>query len=217
MQANTWHSFDAEVALHHLESSTEGLTTADAQHRLAKYGPNTIPEKRRRSLLMILLGQFGDFMIMVLLAAALISGIIGEPQDTIAILVIVLLNAIIGAIQEFRAESAVAALREMATPEAVVLRDGKSITLAASELVPGDIVLLQAGNVVPADLRLLEVVEMQIDESALTGESIPVSKQSEVINKAELSPGARLKDQKGPKGSESIEKSDKRTKRVRVD
>lgn len=192
MQANTWHSFDAEVALHHLESSTEGLTTADAQHRLAKYGPNTIPEKRRRSLLMILLGQFGDFMIMVLLAAALISGIIGEPQDTIAILVIVLLNAIIGAIQEFRAESAVAALREMATPEAVVLRDGKSITLAASELVPGDIVLLQAGNVVPADLRLLEVVEMQIDESALTGESIPVSKQSEVINKAELSPGARL-------------------------
>ena len=74
MQLNTWHSFDAEVALHHLESSTEGLTTADAQHRLAKYGPNTIPEKRRRSLLMILLGQFGDFMIMVLLAAAQISG-----------------------------------------------------------------------------------------------------------------------------------------------
>ena len=138
MQANTWHSFDAEEALHHLESSAEGLTTADAQHRLAKYGPNTIPEKRRRSLLMILLGQSGDFMIMVL------------------------------------------------------LRDGKSITLAASELVPGDIVLLQAGNIVPADLRLLEVVEMQIDESALTGESIPVSKQSEVINRSDLSPGDRL-------------------------
>ena len=95
------------------------------------------------------------------LLAALISGFIGEPQDTIAILVIVLLNAIIGAVQEFRAQRAVAALREMAAPEAQVLRDGQTVTLAALELVPGDVVLLEAGNIVPADLRLLEVEEMQ--------------------------------------------------------
>ncbi len=121
-------------------------------------------------------------MIVVLLLAALISGFIGEPQDTIAILVIVLLNAIIGAIQEYRAERAVAALREMAAPEAHVLRDDQVVTLPAVELVPGDIVMLEAGNVVPADLRLLEVEELQADESALTGESHTVEKQSDILS-----------------------------------
>jgi len=171
-----WYNIEADEALQHLESAATGLTTADAQKRLTEHGHNTIPEKGRRSLLVMLLGQFADFMIVVLLAAALISGFIGEPQDTIAILVIVLLNAIIGTIQEFRAERAVAALRKMAAPETQVLRDGQVVTLAAAELVPGDVVLLEAGNIVPADLRLLEVEEMQVDESALTGESHPVDK-----------------------------------------
>ncbi len=192
MEPIAWYSIDADESLRRLQSSNNGLRTAVAQQRLVEYGPNTIPEKRRRSLLMILLGQFSDFMIIVLLTAALISGFIGEPQDTIAILVIVLLNAIIGAVQEFRAERAVAALREMAAPEAEVLRDGNSMTLAASELVPGDIVLLQAGNIVPADLRLLEVEELQTDESTLTGESTPVNKLPDTINESELSPGDRL-------------------------
>jgi len=186
-----WHSIEADEALLRLESSATGLTTEDAQERLAEHGPNAIPEKRRRSLLAILLGQFTDFMIVVLLMAALISGFIGEPQDTIAILVIVLLNAIIGAVQEFRAERAVAALQAMAAPEAHVLRDGQLVTLAAAELVPGDMVLLEAGNVVPADLRLLEVEEMQADESALTGESHPVEKQSECLSEIDLPIGDR--------------------------
>ena len=149
MEPIDWYSVAADEALQRLQTSASGLATAEARQRLAEYGCNVLPEKRRRSLLMILLGQFGDFMIIVLLAAALISGLVGDPQDTIAILVIVLLNAIIGAVQEFRAERAVAALREMTAPEAHVVRDGQNITLAAAELVPGDIVMLQAGNIVP--------------------------------------------------------------------
>lgn len=191
MQPVVWHSVESEETLRRLESSASGLSTAEALKRLREHGPNTLPEKQRRSLLMILLGQFADFMIVVLLLAALVSGFVGEPQDTIAILVIVLLNAIIGTIQEFRAERAVAALREMSAPEALVLRDGQAVTLAATELVPGDIVILEAGNVVPADLRLLEVEEMQVDESALTGESHAVEKHSACLNKDNLPMGDR--------------------------
>ena len=175
-----------------LKSSLTGLSTEQAQKRLAEHGPNAIIEKRRRSLLSILLGQFADFMIVVLLLAALISGFIGEPQDTIAILVIVLLNAIIGSVQEFRAERAVAALRKMAAPEAHVLRDAQAVTLAAAELVPGDVVMLEAGNIVPADLRLLEEEELQVDESALTGESHAVEKQTAALPETELAIGDRF-------------------------
>ena len=192
MPQPVWHSLDSDEVLQRLETTATGLTTAEAKNRLDQYGPNAIPEKRRRSLLVMLLGQFTDFMIVVLLLAALISGFIGEPQDTIAILVIVLLNAIIGAVQEFRAERAVAALRKMAAPEARVLRDARAITLAATELVPGDVVMLEAGNVVPSDLRLLEVEEMQADESALTGESLPVAKQTASLSAAKLAVGDRF-------------------------
>lgn len=191
MSSELWHAIDADETLSQLKSSAAGLTTEEAQTRLAEYGANTIPEKRRRSLLVMLLQQFSDFMIVVLLFAALISGLIGEPQDTIAILVIVLLNAVIGAIQEFRAERAVAALKEMAAPEAQVLRDDQAVTLTASELVPGDVVLLEAGNVVPADLRLLEAEEIQADESALTGESHPVDKQIAQLDGIDLPLGDR--------------------------
>ncbi len=191
MRPVVWHSTEADEALLLLNSSATGLTTADAQKRLTEYGPNTIPERQHRTLLAMLLGQFSDFMIVVLLAAALISGFIGELLDTIAILVIVFLNAIIGVVQEFRAERAVAALREMAAPEAQVLRDGQTVSLVATELVPGDVVLLEAGNVVSADLRLLEVEEMQADESALTGESHPVDKQLACLSMAELPLGDR--------------------------
>jgi Ca2+-transporting ATPase len=191
MQPTDWHNIETDEALQRLGSSATGLTTADAQQRFAEHGPNAIPEKRRRSLMAMLLRQFADFMIVVLLVAALISGIIGEPQDTIAILVIVLLNAIIGAVQEFRAEHAVAALRQMAAPAAQVLRDGQVVNLVASELVPGDMVLLEAGNVVPADLRLLEVEEMQADESTLTGESHPVDKRQTRLTKTDLPIGDR--------------------------
>jgi len=187
-----WYSIEAEEALRRLGvPAATGLTSQQARQRLSEYGPNAIPEQRRRSLFAMLLGQFADFMILVLLAAALISGFIGEPQDTIAILVIVILNAVIGAVQEYRAERAVAALRELAAPEARVLRDAAVAILPAAELVPGDVVLLEAGNVVPADLRLLESEELQADESALTGESHAVEKQTARLGGVDLAPGDR--------------------------
>jgi Ca2+-transporting ATPase len=187
-----WHTLGAEEVLARLDSTAAGLTSAAARQRLRVHGPNTLPGKGQRSLFFMLLGQFTDFMILVLLAAALISGFIGEPQDTIAILVIVLLNAVIGAIQEFRAERAVTALREMAALEAQALRDGAAVTVTAAELVPGDVVLLETGNIVPADLRLLEAAELQLDESALTGESHPVAKQVEQLAQVNLPVGDRL-------------------------
>lgn len=172
-----WHCLDVEETQQRLAVSASGLSNAEAQRRLTEYGPNSLPETRRRSLLVMFGGQFTDFMIVVLLAAALISGFIGEPQDTIAILVIVVLNAIIGAVQEYRAERAVEALRQIAAPEARVIRDGDIMSLPSTELVPGDIVLLEAGNVVPADLRLTESEELRADESMLTGESHAVEKR----------------------------------------
>jgi Ca2+-transporting ATPase len=186
-----WHRLSGEQALAQLDSSAGGLSVAQARERLAGQGPNVISEGRRRSLPAIMLSQFADVMILILLAAALVSGFVGEPQDTLAILVIVLLNAVIGAVQEYRAERAVAALRQMAAPEALVLRDGAPCRLPSAELVTGDIVLLEAGSQVPADLRLLEVEELQADESMLTGESQPVAKAVGPLDEAGLPPGDR--------------------------
>ncbi len=153
-----------------------GLTASEAAARLATHGPNALVEGRRRGPLRMLVDQFTDFMIAVLLIAAVVSGMIGDVTDTIVILVIVVLNAVVGFIQEYRAEAAIAALRQMAAPLAHVLRDGRSHSLPTQELVPGDIVLLDAGAVAPADVRLLEVAALQTQEAALTGESAAVRK-----------------------------------------
>jgi len=154
----------------------QGLTPQAAAMRRAQSGPNRLREPQRRSLARMLLAQLGDLMVLVLLAAALVAGLVGEPQDTIAIVAIVLLNAVLGFVQELRAERAVAALRALAAPTAVVRRAGAEVTLPAAELVPGDVVLLEAGCIVPADLRLADVQHLRVDESALTGESLPVEK-----------------------------------------
>ena len=191
MPESHWHTLDINETFAKLSTSANGLTTAESHQRIDEFGPNQLPEVKRRSLPKMLFSQFTDFMIIVLLAAALISGFIGEPQDTIAILVIVFLNAVIGAVQEFRAERAVAALKAMAAPEARVLRDGQQVTLSSSEIVPGDVVVVEAGDVVPADLRLFEVDDVQADESSLTGESYSVEKQSEVLTDAGLPIGDR--------------------------
>ncbi len=191
MTSVNWSNIESDEALSRLKSTASGISTEQARSRLNEHGPNELAETKGHSVLAMLIGQFSDFMIIILIIAALISGFIGEVIDTIAIVVIVLLNAIIGTIQEYRAERAVAALRKMAAPEAHVLRDNHAVTLAASELVPGDVVLLEAGNVIPADLRLLQVEEMQVDESTLTGESHPVKKQSTLIKEAVLPIGDR--------------------------
>jgi P-type Ca2+ transporter type 2C len=168
-----------------------GLHTAEAARRAARYGLNEIPEPARRGPWRMLLAQFTDFMILVLIGAAIISGVIGEVEDTLAIVVIVLLNGVIGFVQEYRAERAVAALKRLAAAGATVRRDGRPMRLPAAQLVPGDVVLLEAGNVVPADLRLVEAVRLSADESALTGESVPVEKCTAPLADADLSLGDR--------------------------
>jgi len=187
-----WYRLTAEEALRRLDTDPhDGLRADVAAARLREHGPNALAEARRRSPARMFLGQFADFMILVLIGAAVVAGLVGEPQDTVAILVIVVLNAVIGAVQEYRAERAVAALRRLAAPEACVVRDGGRLTLPARELVPGDLVLLEAGNVVPADLRLLESADLQTDESALTGESHPVAKDPAVLEDGDLPVGDR--------------------------
>ena len=186
-----WHQLDPREVTERLQSSDSGLTPEEVRQRLERFGPNELIEKKRKSLGMMFLDQFKDFMILVLIAAAVVAGVIGEPSDTIAIAVIVLLNAVLGFVQEYRAEKAMAALKKMAAPSATVIRDGKPDTIPADRLVPGDLVLLEAGNVVPADIRLSETVQLRTEEAALTGESLPVGKQTEALPEEDLSIGDR--------------------------
>jgi P-type Ca2+ transporter type 2C len=179
--AHPWHQMPVEAVLAALNSTPQGLDAREAQHRLAAVGPNEITEGKRRTPLRMFVDQFTDFMILVLLVAAVISGLIGEGKDTIAIIVIVVLNAVIGFIQEYRADRAMEALKAMAAPTATVMRHGGMVPVPASALVPGDVVWIEAGNIVPADLRLLDSAHLRVDESALTGESIPVEKSSPPI------------------------------------
>jgi Ca2+-transporting ATPase len=181
-----WHTLTAEAALAALASTAGGLSGDEAAGRLLRLGPNRLTEARARGPWRMLLDQFRDFMILVLLAAAAISGFIGDVTDTLVILLIVLLNAVIGFVQEYRAERAIAALKALAAPSAQVRRSGQTLILPSADLVPGDIVLLEAGNAVPADLRLLEVVRLRVDESALTGESLPVDKLTAALTQADL-------------------------------
>ncbi|MGH7785509.1 MAG: cation-translocating P-type ATPase [Candidatus Binatia bacterium] len=187
-----WHALElAEAAARLHVDVPHGLSAAEAARRAARWGPNEIPEQHRRGPWRMLLEQFSDFMILVLIAAAVISGVIGEAEDTIAIVVIVVLNGIIGFVQEYRAQRAVAALKRLAPANATVRRDGRPRLLPAVLLVPGDVVLLEAGAAVPADLRLLEAVRLQVDESALTGESLAVEKCTAPLTQAELPLGDR--------------------------
>jgi Ca2+-transporting ATPase len=175
------HRMSIEETLAHLKSSTLGLSQDEAGARHDRYGPNELIEKKKKAAFRMFLDQFTDFMILVLIVAAIVSGLIGEPIDAIAIMVIVLLNALLGFTQEYRAEKAIAALKKMAAPHAVVLRGNEHRTIPASELVPGDVVLLEAGNIVPADMRIMEAARLKADEAALTGESVPVEKHSKAL------------------------------------
>ncbi len=171
-----WHRLSIPELFELLGTNRQGLSTVTASEKLNQVGPNELQEGKRKSVAGMLLDQFRDVMILILLAAAVISGIIGDLTDTIVIMVIVILNALVGFIQEYRAEKAMQALKQMAVTQARVLRDGSSSWLPASALVPGDVVLLEAGNAVPADLRIIESVNLKIEEAALTGESHPVEK-----------------------------------------
>ena len=179
----TWHEQSANSVLGALQTSVaQGLSSEDATQKLNLIGTNEIAAAESTSLGRLLLHQFSNFMILLLVAAAIISGFIGDVIDTIAIIVILVLNAAVGVFQEFRAQRAIAALRKMSALSARVIRDGKKIQIVATDIVPGDIVLIEAGEVVPADIRLIDVTGLEIDESALTGESLPVTKQTDAMH-----------------------------------
>ncbi len=179
---HAWHSVTRGVVERELETSAvRGLGARDAQARQAAYGPNEIRAARGPSVLAMLAGQFQDFMVLVLLGATAVSAVLGEYRDVVAILAIVVMNALLGFVQEFRAERALAALRRLAAPQATVVREGRTIHVDAAELVPGDVILVGSGDRVPADARLVECHGVEADESVLTGESKPSRKDADSV------------------------------------
>jgi Ca2+-transporting ATPase len=187
-----WHALTADATLKELKTGTGGLSGDEARRRLNEYGPNELEAARRASPWRLLLDQFKNVLIVILLVATGLSAFLGEGVETIVIGVIVLFAVGLGFIQEYRAEKAIDALRKMAAPTATLLRDGEELEVPAQHLVPGDLVLLQAGDRVPADVRLIESINLQIEEAALTGESVAVEKHAGPIAGA----GAALGDRK---------------------
>lgn len=178
-----WYSQSIETAIEALQTQADtGLSQQEAQARLAQHGRNELVEKTGRTPLQIFWEQLTATMVLILIAAAVAAGLLGDLKNTVAISAIVVLYAILGFIQEYRAEQAIAALKKLSVPNVRVLRAGRLSEVSAPELVPGDIIQLEAGNVVPADVRLLEAVNLRIQEAALTGESEPVAKQSATLS-----------------------------------
>jgi len=186
-----WYALSADEVLKQTGSTANGLDDATAQQRMKEFGKNELKGKKKVSPLVIFIRQFLDVMILVLIVAAIISVFIGDVSDTIVIIVIIVLNAIIGFIQEYRAEKAIEALQKMAAPSSQLLRNGNIVEVQASEIVPGDIVLLEAGNAIPADIRLLKAEALKANEASLTGESNPVDKIINPLEEDDLSVGDR--------------------------
>ena len=177
-----WYQMTEDELYKELKTGRNGLSADESQKRLSQYGHNRLEEKPGKSPLLIFFEQFTNILILILIVAAVISAFIGDLTDTIVILAIVLLNAVIGFFQEYRAERALAALKKLEIPAATIIRDGKHQQIPATEIMPGDIVVLTAGEIVPADIRLIESPNLMIDESSLTGESTPVEKSTDIIS-----------------------------------
>ncbi|MDD2675569.1 MAG: cation-translocating P-type ATPase [Flavobacterium sp.] len=176
-----WHLLPLSEITHLLQTTPRGLDEVTSKELLRENGKNEIEDTKKKSIVKMMLSQLSDFMILILIAAAIISGIIGDLTDTIIILAIIIINAVVGFIQEYRAEKAMQALKKMVANHARIMREGKMITIPASDLVPGDVVVLEAGNVIPADIRFFETHQIKVDESALTGESNNVEKNTEEL------------------------------------
>lgn len=177
-----WHELTSQETSALLQSdAVTGLSAAEAAERLTTYGYNELQEKALEPLWQKFINQFKDFLVLILIAASLISVLVGETADSIVIIAIVLLNACLGVFQEAKAEKALAALKEMSAPTAKVLRDGETTVLSSKDLVPGDIVLLEAGDYIPGDLRIIESFNLKVEEASLTGESVPVDKNTAAV------------------------------------
>ncbi|MBV6477624.1 MAG: Calcium-transporting ATPase 1 [Ignavibacteria bacterium] len=187
-----WHLLSVDKVIELTDSSINGLSSTKAEIRLSENGPNELQEKKKKPVWVLFLNQFKDFMIFVLILAAVISGLVGDLTDTIIILIIVILNAIIGFVQEYKAGKAMDALKKMVSFNTIVYRNGIPVTVPSSELVVGDVVMLESGNAVPSDLRLTEINNLKIDESALTGESVSVDKSVSVLEDEHIPLGDRF-------------------------
>ena len=186
-----WHTLPVDAVMSHLHSAPEGLADIEVERRLARYGPNELEAVDRVSPWAVLLGQFKNVLIIILLIATAISAFVGHGVEAIAIGVIVLFAVVLGFVQEYRAERAIEALRRMAAPTVTAVRDGQEIRIPARELVPGDLIVLHAGDKVAADARLIESVNLQMEEAALTGESVAVAKDTEPLDGEDLALGDR--------------------------
>ncbi len=187
-----WYQRSEKELISELTTDVEnGLTSAEVESRLAKYGHNELKEEEKKGLLSKIIAQFSDFLILILIAAAVISIFVGEVKDAVVILSIVVVNAALGIYQEGKAEKSLEALKKMASPNAKVIRNGKSEIVPSSTLVPGDIVVIETGDIIPADLRLVESSNLKIEEASLTGESVPVEKDHKLVLDAEVSLGDR--------------------------
>lgn len=187
-----YYQKSAESVCLQLNVKSSGLSEEEAKKRLKQNGPNVLAEKKRKTTLQMFLSQLKDTMIYILFAAAAISVALGEVTDAVIILLVVLINAIIGVVQESKAEAALEALKNLSSPTAMVRRNGKTMEIPAADLVPGDMVILEAGRIIPADLRLTKAVNLKIEESALTGESVPVDKDAEFVGTDEIGIGDRI-------------------------
>jgi Ca2+-transporting ATPase len=191
VETNSWHVQDLDGVFQKLETTPLGLSADEIAKRLERFGPNELKEKPRPGFLHLVLAQLKDFIVILLIVASIISALLGDEIEAGVILLIVVLNAILGVVQESRAEEALAALKKMAAPESQVLRNGQRVSVSARDLVPGDVVFLEAGNFIPADLRLIEAVNLRVEEAALTGESVPVQKNAALLLPADASLGDR--------------------------
>ncbi len=176
-----WHALKTEEVLDNLKVEGNGLTSQEAKQRLAQYGPNQLKEAPRPAFLQMLWEQLNNFVVILLIVASLISALLGDYVEAGAIMAIVVLNSVLGIVQERRAEEALAALKKLAAPDAQVMRDGHKISVPSYELVPGDLVFLETGNFVPADIRLLEAVNLRVEEASLTGELLAVQKNAATV------------------------------------
>ena len=188
-----WHVKTAPQAAVELDTNpARGLSSREAARRLETYGPNRLAVKKGKSLLRRLLEQFQDVLIYILLAAAALSVFLGEASDALIILAVVVINAVVGVIQESKAEKAIEALKKLSAPKAVVLRDGSALELPSEEVVPGDVVVIEAGRVIPCDLLWMEAVNLKVEEASLTGESVPVEKRADIMAAEDAPLGDRL-------------------------
>ncbi len=192
MSVNEYYRLSKNKLFDLFNTSENGLSTRESKKRLRKYGDNKLPEKNKLSIISIFINQFQDFMIIVLMAATVLSFLMGEFSDAITIFAIIILNGIMGFIQEYRAERSLKALKQLTAPKAKARRNNNIIEVNARELVPGDIIYLTTGDRVPADARILNSENIQVDESLLTGESVPVEKKDEIIYDRDLAPQSQF-------------------------